>query len=101
MRGAEQRWPHGLPHSGARFRGWRSLERELTVELNAAVVKVRGRVAPPTANPEGSAVHALERALRHVGAYATEQQMGLLIHHRASSHPQPSRSPVNVHPPSR
>ena len=62
-----------------RGRGWRSLERELTVELNAAVVKVRGRVATPTANPEGSAVLALERALRHVGAYATKQQAGLLI----------------------
>ena len=45
-----------LPDSLAghwRGRGWRSLERELTVQLNAAIIKVQGRVATPAGGGEG------------------------------------------------
>jgi hypothetical protein len=63
-----------------RGRAWRSLERELTVQLNAAVIKVQGRVATPAGGGEGrSAALALERALRPVGNYATKKRVGLLI----------------------
>jgi hypothetical protein len=64
-----------------RGRGWRSLQRELTVELNAAVIKVQGRLSTPAAGSGegGSGTLALERALRHVGDYATKQHVGLLI----------------------
>ena len=72
-----------LPDSLAghwRGRGWRSLERELTVQLNAAVIKVQGRLATPAGGGErGSAALALERALRPVGDYATKKHVGLLI----------------------
>ncbi|MGO9956460.1 MAG: ATP-binding protein [Solirubrobacteraceae bacterium] len=65
----------------SRGRGWRSLQRELTVEPGAAVIKLQGRLTTPApgSGEGGSDRLALERALRHVGDYATKQHVGLLI----------------------
>ena len=65
-----------------RGRAWRTLERQLTVEINAAVVKVQGRLTAPAeqASVAGPApTVALARALRQVAARAAGQHAGLLI----------------------
>jgi hypothetical protein len=60
-------------------RGWRALQRELTVEINAALVKVQRRVVSASEPPPRSPVIALQRALEQVGGRATQAQVGLLI----------------------
>jgi type II secretory pathway predicted ATPase ExeA len=60
-------------------RAWRSLERELSVEVNAAVVKVRGRVTAPAERPAAAPTVALQRALRRVAERAAKQNVGILI----------------------
>jgi len=64
---------------GGRGRGQRELQRELTVEVNAAIVKVSGRVSDPTPSAPDSALRGFERALRKLGPRATERDSGILI----------------------
>lgn len=71
-----------LPDAAGRAcsgRGLRGLQRELTVELNAAVVKVQGRVAASPQDQQRSPATALQRALRAVGERATNRDSGVLI----------------------
>ena len=56
----------------------RGLEREVTVELNAAVVKVTGRLTGRGPDA-GDLTSALRRALRQVGERAAKRGTGLLV----------------------
>jgi hypothetical protein len=62
-----------------RGRTSRALQRELTVGLNAAVVKVQGRVASSPDSPALSPVIALQHALAQIGERAARTNVGLLI----------------------
>jgi hypothetical protein len=65
-----------------RGRGWRTLERELSVQLNTAIVRVQGRVTAPAeqaSQPGPAPTVALQRALRQIAARASEEKSGLLI----------------------
>jgi hypothetical protein len=59
-------------------RSMRGLQRELSVELNAGVVKVTGKVVAP-AREQRDFVMPLQRALRQVGERAAKRGSGLLL----------------------
>ena len=59
-------------------RSLRGLQRELSVELNAGVVKVTGKVVAP-AREQRDLVMPLQRALRQVGERAAKRGSGLLL----------------------
>jgi type II secretory pathway predicted ATPase ExeA len=66
---------------GLRGRELRALERELSVELNAGVVKVAGKVSSPAATGGGDALaaQALRRALDATGERAAKHGTGVLV----------------------
>jgi AAA ATPase domain len=59
-------------------RSLRGLQRELSVEVNAGVVKVTGKLATP-ATEQRDFVMPLQRALRRVGERAAKRGSGLLL----------------------
>ena len=59
-------------------RSLRGLQRELSVELNAGVVKVTGKLVAP-ASDQRDLVMPLQRALRRVGERAAKRRSGLLV----------------------
>lgn len=59
-------------------RSLRGLQRELSVEVNAGVVKVTGKVVAP-ASEQRDFVMPLQRALRRVGERAAKRGSGLLL----------------------
>lgn len=69
--------PHALRQSWP-ARSLRGLQRELSVELNADVVKVTGKLATP-ATEQRDFVMPLQRALRRVGERAAKRGSGLLL----------------------
>jgi AAA ATPase domain len=74
-----------LPEAAGRSwrgRDLRSLEREISVEVNAVVLKVGGRLAAPAdpaARAEASPAQALRRALRAAGARVGKRHSGVLV----------------------
>ena len=64
-----QSWP---------VRSLRGLQRELSVELNAGVVKVTGKLTAP-ASDQRDLVTPLQRTLRRVGERAAKRGSGLLV----------------------
>ena len=59
-------------------RSLRGLQRELSVEVNAGVVKVTGKLIAP-ASDQRDLVMPLQRALRRVGERAAKRRSGLLV----------------------
>jgi hypothetical protein len=62
-----------------RGRGLRDLQRELSIEVNAAVVKVQGRVTASPHDSRHSPALALARAVRTAGSRSAKHGRGLLL----------------------